>query len=265
MSLKQLFQAVTVSEEIDIPAGWLQGRTIYGGLVAGILMHKAVATVNDLQKRLLSTSVTFVGPVQESRARITAEVLREGKSVTTVEVRLWQNDEVQSILLASFGAERPSAIEVHQERHAPDYPLPEQLNCLPYREGFLPPCYQQFELCWAEGQLPCSGSKTPDFGGWFRFKPEFHDNSELELAHLLTLMDIWPPAVIPLFKQVAPASSLTWHITLVHPVQHELHDWFKYKAFTDFAGDGYSTEYAHIWDAQNRLIAISRQTVTVFA
>lgn len=49
MSLKQLFQAVTVSEEIDIPAGWLQGRTIYGGLVAGILMHKAVATVNDLQ------------------------------------------------------------------------------------------------------------------------------------------------------------------------------------------------------------------------
>lgn len=66
--------------------------------------------------------MTFVGPVQESRARITAEVLREGKSVTTVEVRLWQNDEVQSILLASFGAERPSAIEVHQERHAPDYP-----------------------------------------------------------------------------------------------------------------------------------------------
>ncbi|WP_261373639.1 thioesterase family protein, partial [Siminovitchia fortis] len=67
-------------------------------------MHKAIATVNDPQKRLLSTSVTFVGPVQESRARITAEVLREGKSVTTVEVRLWQNDEVQSILLASFGA-----------------------------------------------------------------------------------------------------------------------------------------------------------------
>ena len=62
MSLKQLFQAVTVSEEIDIPAGWLQGRTIYGGLVAGILMHKAIATVNDPQKRLLSTSVTFVGP-----------------------------------------------------------------------------------------------------------------------------------------------------------------------------------------------------------
>lgn len=264
MSLQHIFQAVSQTTEIEIPEGWLQGRTIYGGLVAGLLMQKAVSTVNDPSKRLLSVSITFVGPVQQSRARMTAEILREGKSVTTLEVRLWQEDEVQSILLASFGAERPSGIEVHQERVAPDYALPEQLNCLPYIEGFLPECYQQFELCWAEGQLPCSASSTPDFGGWFRFNPDLHANQALELPHLLTLVDIWPPAVLPMFEQRAPASSLTWHLTLVHPVQHQLHDWFKYKVFTDFAGDGYATEYAHIWDAQNRLIAISRQTVTVF-
>ena len=44
-----------------------------------------------------------------------------------------------------------------------------------------------------------------------------------------------------------------------------MHNWFKYKVFTDYAADGYATEYAHLWDDQDRLIAIARQTVTVFA
>ena len=31
------------------------------------------------------------------------------------------------------------------------------------------------------------------------------------------------------------------------------------------AADGYATEHAYLWDAENRLIAMARQTVTVFA
>ena len=41
MSLSQLFTEIEQTEWVNIPSGWLQGRTIYGGLVAGILMHKA--------------------------------------------------------------------------------------------------------------------------------------------------------------------------------------------------------------------------------
>ena len=99
MSLRQLFTEIEQDEWVNIPQGWLQGRTIYGGLVAGMMMQKALVTIADPAKRLLSTSVTFVGPVQESKARLTAEILRQGKSVTTIEVRLWQDDAVQSILL----------------------------------------------------------------------------------------------------------------------------------------------------------------------
>ena len=129
----------------------------------------------------------------------------------------------------------------------------------------MPQCYQQFDVCWAEGNYPCTASANPDFGGWFRFNPAQHENDELTVAELMTLLDIWPPGVLPMFQTLAPASSLTWHVTYVHPVRHQLYDWFKYKVFTDYAAEGYSTEYAHLWDAENRLIAISRQTVTVFA
>ena len=264
MALEQVYAAIAAEEWVDLPAGWLQGRTLYGGLAAAMMMQKAVLSINDPAKHLLSTSVTFVGPVQQRPVRLTAEILREGKSVTTVEVRLWQDDAVQSILIASFGVARDSTIQVHQEASAPDYPAPESLFSIPPNVA-MPECYQQFEVRWAEVNLPCTGSDHPDFGGWCRFDSERHANRKFEVADLMAIFDIWPPGVLPMFKQIAPASSLNWTVTYVHPVQHQLNDWFKYKVFTDYAADGYATEHAYLWDAENRLIAIARQTVTVFA
>ncbi|MFW2709839.1 hypothetical protein ACN6Q1_03720, partial [Acinetobacter baumannii] len=50
MSLLQLWEDVKQNEWIDIPAGWLQGRTVFGGLVAGVLMQKACSYIQDSNK-----------------------------------------------------------------------------------------------------------------------------------------------------------------------------------------------------------------------
>ncbi len=263
MSLLQLFEEIKQKEWIEIPEGWLQGRTVFGGLVAGLLMQKACCNIQDPNKRLLSCSVTFVGPVQQGPAQLTIEILREGKSVTTLETRLWQDGAVQTILVASFGVSRASNIKVRHEPIVPVYRQPEELQPIPFARQ-MPECYQHFDVCWAEGHYPVTGSQYADFGGWSRFNPNKHENRQMTLPDLIVLMDIWPPGVLPMFKQVAPASSLTWHITYVHPFQHQLCDWFKYKVVTEYAGEGYSTEYAHLWDQNDHLIAILRQTVTVF-
>ncbi len=42
MSLLQLFEEIKQKEWIEIPEGWLQGRTVFGGLVAGLLMQKSL-------------------------------------------------------------------------------------------------------------------------------------------------------------------------------------------------------------------------------
>ena len=264
MSLLQTYQAIAEQEWIDIPQRWLQGRNIYGGLVAGLMMQKAQHCIADPEKRLLSSSVTFVGPVQQDRARLTAEILRQGKSVTSIEVRLWQDDAVQSILIASFGVARESSIVVQQERAAPNFPPVTELPVTEHHP-LAPECFQQMDLVWAEGQYPFSASHKPDFAGWMRFNPKKHANRAMTIADLMVAFDMWPPGVLPMFSQLAPASSLTWHVTYVNPLQNQLHDWMKYKVFTDHASDGYATEYAHLWDDQDRLIAIARQTITVFA
>ena len=264
MSLQHSYKALAEQEWIDIPTGWLQGRTIYGGLVAGLMMEKALLTLADDTKHLLSCSVTFVGPVQQAKVRLTSEILRQGKSVTTLEVRLWQDDAVQSILVASFGTQRESSIHVHQEPVAPAFPSVDGLTAEPHHP-LAPECFKQLDMVWVTGQYPCTASPKPDFSGWYRFNPDLHENRDMTVADLMVSMDIWPPGVLPMFKSMAPASSLTWHLTYVHPLKNQLHDWMKYHVETQYAADGYSTEAAYLWDDQNRLIAISRQTVTVFA
>lgn len=158
MSLIGLYQQLEQQEWIDIPSGWLQGRTVFGGLIAGLLIQKAILTVNDSEKQLLSCSVSFVGPVQQGAAKLTAEVLRQGKSVTTLEIRLWQDDAVQSVLVASFGLGRESRIVVNNQPTVPDYVTADQLEKMVYLEGLMPECLQQFELCWAEGHYPMAGA-----------------------------------------------------------------------------------------------------------
>lgn len=264
MPLTQLFTQLEENEWVDIPSGWLQGRTIYGGLSTAMMLHKAILAVNDAQKRLLSLSVSFVAPVEEKPVRVTVEILRRGKSVTTIEARIWQNDQVMSILLASFGSERASILNIQQQRKAPQLLQPEQLKILAYHQ-LMPQCYQNFDLAWAEGSYPCTASPQPDFAGWFRFSAGLFANGKMSTAEFIALLDIWPAGAFPLLKAPAPGSSLSWYVTLLGDFDFQRLDWFKYKVFTDHAENGYATEYAHIWDVNDRLIAISRQTVTIFA
>ena len=266
MTLDELFAQLQQHDTLTIPEGWSQGRTTYGGLVAGLMLQKGMFSLVDTQQQLLSASVTFVGPVsQDAPIRLSVEILRQGKSVTTLEVRLWQEDAVQSILLASFGHARESRIAWSDLPNSPIMRPVEELDMLVPLPVLMPECYQQFQLAWENGQYPCTASKTPDFGGYCRIDPKQHPAQPMTAAHLMTLVDIWPPGVLPMFRRVAPASSLTWHLTYVQPLQQTTEEWLQYQVHTDYAADGYATESAHIWDQHGRLIAICRQTITVFA
>ena len=264
MPLTQLFKDLEDNEWVDLPKGWLQGRTIFGGLSTAMMLHKAMQAVNDPNKRLLTISVSFVAPVQEKPVKVTVEILRQGKSVTSVEARVWQDEQVMSVMLASFGSERESVLNIQQQRPAPQYPSPDELKVLPYHP-LMPQCYQNFDLAWTEGNYPCTASPQADFAGYFRFAEKFFPNGKMSTPEFLALLDIWPAGAFPVLKTPAPGSSLTWYVTLLDDIDYQRLDWFKYKVFTDHAENGYSTEYAHIWDKNDRLIAISRQTITIFA
>lgn len=269
MNFDQALTYISQNEEFEMPRGWGQGRTVFGGFVAALLMARAQLVLGDAERKPLSASFTFVGPVQYQVSKITVEVLRVGGSVTTLEARLWQNDQVQTIMVASFGKARQSAVSIDRLPTSPHFPERSTLAKMPYVKGMIPECFQHYDLYWAEGSMPFQAGASADFGGWFRFKPEVSQMA-MRAAHLIALADIWPPGVTAVCDTPSPANSLTWHLTFVGDDNLESNvlksnAWLQYREHTEYAQHGYATEQAQIWDDTGNLLLLSRQTVTVFA
>jgi acyl-CoA thioesterase len=79
------------------------------------------------------------------------------------------------------------------------------------------------------------------------------------------LIDVWPPTVLQQLKWPAPASTMSWNVEFIHP--HPViapTDWLGYECVTRQAAQGYAHTEANIYTPDGTLIALSRQTVTVF-
>lgn len=247
--------------EVVAPATWAQGRALFGGLVAGLLYQGAREQV-EAERLVRSFSISFVGPVApEVPLRVEARVLREGRAVTQVQVHGMQGEEVLAVALVSFGAARESVLQVPAVA-APEVKPPEDAWAIPFIEGVSPAFGRYFDWRYAIGAVPFSGVQDREMGGWVRF----HDpQPAITEAHLLGLVDAWPPAVLPMLTERAPASTLTWTIDFIHPLSTiASDDWLLYRAVVDHVRDGYNQASSRLWTRSGQLIALSRQTVAVF-
>jgi acyl-CoA thioesterase len=261
MGLGPVFDSLRHSDTVDIPEGWTQGRANYGGLVAALLCAR-MEKLLGAPRVLRSATVSFVGPVATGPVTLTAELLREGKSVLQLEARMLQNGGVVAAMLASFGAPRTSALKVDAPP-APAFTPPADSLAMPFVAGLTPDFLQHFDLRWAHGDLPFMNSPLAELGGWMRLKEA---RGKLDYADLFLLIDAWPPALLPMVDGPAPGSSLTWTLEPVQlPAGKTASGWWQYLAKTDYARDGYGHCAAQVWDDAGNLVAISRQTVVVFA
>lgn len=259
MNFSEALRSTRGEMDTHVPEGWMQGRAAFGGLVAA-LVYQAIEEQAE-SAPLRSLTVSFVAPTSQGALSRRAEVLRRGRSVTQIEGRAAQGEQVVAAALASFGHARESSINVAFPS-APSFTAPEDCQAFPDIDGLTPEFARHFDYRIAQGALPYSGISDTRFGGWVRFRD---CNDAVSVEHLLALIDAWPPAVLQMLNKLAPASSLTWTLELMEPLsQCRAGDWWQYLAEIEQAGDGYAVIHAKIWDADGNPVALSRQTVTVF-
>ncbi|PTY37436.1 acyl-CoA thioesterase II [Saccharospirillum sp. MSK14-1] len=248
--------------QLSIPDSWGQGRSVLGGLSAA-MAFRILRDQVPAERPLRSLNISFVGPLAtDLDFGVKTEVLRSGKYVTQAEARVIQDGEVCLVLLASFGDRRDSVTGASAEDVVP-FAMPEKPTLFPYIPNVTPQFFQHLEMTLLDGGFPFSGSKTAHHGGFMRFKAAPAQWTE---AHLVALIDTWPPTLLQQLKTPAPASTLTWNLEFLHPHRPVAADaWFAYRAVTRQAGEGYGHTDANVWDEQGELIAVSRQTITVFA
>lgn len=253
-----------VSEEtpLHIPEDWMQGRTAYGGLIAAMILKSMRRHVPE-DRKVRSLMLSFVGPVYSDPFYIQTQVLRSGKSVTTVESKLIQNQMVCSTAVASFGGDRDSEIQIPPAKRI-EMADPDTAFQLPYLEGLTPAFTRHFDYRWAIGDLPLSGSGGEEIGGWISFKEATDCLTE---EWLMAIADAWPTPVLSRIKAPAAASTVTWALEFVHldRVTCSQNDWWAFHCIVDSAENGYAHERAMVWDPDAQLALLSHQTTAVFA
>lgn len=249
--------------EVRFTPDWMQGRAAFGGLSAALTLT-ALRQHLDTDRPLRALMTAFIGPPASGLAQVECQALRSGKSVSWAQAALRQNDQVCTTISACLGHGRDSSIRVDAPAR-PQAKDVEGLPSLPYLEGLTPVFTQHFDMRWGFGGYPMSGGSQSECGVWVRFRQP----QEFNEAHVVALMDVLPPAVAQMQRQPKPLSSMSWHLEMLDDMQaddaRDGQGWWFVHMYAHGAANGYSQQHATLYTPAGRALAMSQQSVAVFA
>ncbi|QTH64570.1 thioesterase family protein [Psychrosphaera ytuae] len=265
MTIDQLFEAFNQPADVyklTIPDHWSQGRTVFGGISAALAYQASANLISD-GRELRAFHCNFVGPLNvEQEIEVSAEVLRTGKSVTQILAKVTQAGQVGVMVQLCFGVARESKLDF-KDHPSHNMPLPKKPKFIPQIPKIVPKFIRHFDLAMEVGSFGVGSTRDPEMHGWCRFSKA---PKEISMAHLIAMMDCWPPSMFQMMKIPAPASTMSWDIEFIHPVSKiNPEDWLAMVVKASHVNQGYGHEEAKFWDTNGNLIALSRQVVTVFA
>lgn len=245
---------------LPIDEGWLQGRSAFGGLVAAAML-RVMRSVAPGERRPRSMQIAFVGPIPAGELTISVELLRSGRTVSSVEARATAGGLLCTSAAALFGLSTPARLEIPDEA-PPPMPAIEASTPLPYLPGLTPVFTKHFEYFFAQGGIPFSGSDERALGGYCRFAepPERFDEEAV-----LAFVDAWPPPILPMLSEPCPVSTTMWMIDfLAEPLGTPGDAWWTYHTEAHGAAEGYARETSRLWTPDGRLASRGVQTTAVF-
>lgn len=240
----------------NVPASWMQGRTTYGGLSSALCLQAVLETNHDLAP-LRSAQINFIGPVGGD-VTINTEVMRRGRSVVYISAQMIGEKGLATHAIFCFGETRESNLN-QDFTQAPTVPSVEQSESF-FKLGPGPAFSHNFDCLLAQGGMPISNSRDSEHFIWVRHK----DPNANNLASLIALADMPPPAVLPMFKEPAPISSMTWMMNFLSDDIQTNDNWWLMRTAAEHARDGYSSQDMQVWNKAGDLIISGRQNVAIF-
>ena len=241
--------------EVDLADDWTYGA----GVLHGGWLVETVSTVALRQSdhpHPLATSAHFLATPRVGPAAVEVEVLRAGRSVTSLRGRLRQEGKVCVEVLLSAGY-LPADSEPYWTRGDKPPELPPLEECVrPTRPDHLPrngiaenmeSRFDPTRLDWQGGK----GSGQGEIAAWMRLA----SGREPDPLMLLTAGDALPPVTFDLgLTGWVPTIEYT---VLVRAVPAP--GWLRCVQRTRLLQDGWLDEECEVWDSRDRLVAQARQ------
>lgn len=235
--------------------------SVFGGAPnGGYVVSLALQALTEELDRPDPATITaqFLAPCEVGPIDVEVDVLRPGRRIGTAVARLVQNGEERVRVTGMLtDLDRASGLN-----YAADGPpeVPPLEDCVgPPAELDLPPVIRRFDARldpstagWAVGQP----SGTARIAGWFRFA----DGRQPDVRSLPTFADAGPPVAFNVMDR--PSWVPTLELT-VHVRRRPVDGWLRGVFSSRFVVEGYHEEDGELWDADDRLVAISRQLALV--
>lgn len=257
-AIRKSLRPVDDAFQADIPPNWKQGRTMYGGLTAALMLAAARQRFDDLPP-LRSALINFVGPVTDSPL-LTANLERKGRNVTSISAGAHIGDQAVGRADFLFGAARSSKINVVFP--APDAMAPDEAELFtPEAEGKLVPhFFHNFDTRLIAGARPMMGDE-----GYIRTWSRHKDAaSRTGIESLLCIGDVLPPAAMPLMRKFSPVSSMSWMFNLLTDTPQTEDGWWHVESRLTAAQGGYSSQVMRIWNTDGELVVEGMQSIAIF-
>lgn len=239
-----------------IPDGWMQGRTVFGGLI-GALCVRALAARVPADRRLAALDMTFAAPLGPGQVGIVTRIPRDGRSLTFAEADVLFAGASCVRAQAVYSLPRDTALTRKVALPAPSKPRTDGIH-MPFLPGVTPAFTQHFDYWLTEGDLPFSGSAQATMGGYCRSKD--HASG---VEAVVALADAWPSPLLPLGARPFAASTVRWSLHLLDSAEPPEDGYFWFRSECVAAQHGLATTVGVLYSGE-RAVAWSEQTVAVF-
>ena len=235
-------------------AGWMQGRTMYGG-ASGFLAYAAARATFPHLPPLRGAQIGFVGPV-DAAIEIEVTMLREGRSVAQVATDITCNGALAHRTLWLFGSARSSNGTVA----APRIENPGAVDtAAPIDDtGFAPAFLDHFEM--REAGPPAPG-QAASVCRWLRLKRR---EGLDPLAELVLVGDCLPPGAIRAMERPGQISSINWSLTVLGDAPATRDGWWLLETSSNHMAEGFGSETLRMWNSDGVEVMRGLQSVAIF-
>ncbi len=240
--------------EGEVADGWWTPRGPLGGYVMAIVLRGLGLVVDDPGRQARAVTMHFLRAPTVGPVRVSAQLERAGRSLTSVSGRLEQDGKLIGLALGAYSVpwESPLLADVPMPEVEPadgKRPIEDEFP----REG-PPPFTGMLSMQHRFGDPPWSSAERGLVGGWLGL---LEDRPVDDLA-IAILADAWFPAPWPRLKAIAPAPTvdLTIHFRAPLPLPDSL---LLGRFESKLVRDGFFEEDGELWAPDGTLVAQSRQ------
>ena len=240
--------------DVDISERYTIGRRPHGGYLMALAARVLADTLPPADP--IALTAHFLRPPATGPAVVRTATLRAGRRFATGTATLEQDGRAALHLTGLCGDLAAAQGPTRLLADPPAFPALD--DCIPDRSqgvGDMPiELRRRVEMRfvpetagWIEGRT----DGPPEIAAWIRLA----DAEPADLFALILLTDALPPVPFTMgLSGWAPTLDLTVHLR-AHPAQ----GWLRVRHATRFVTDGFMEEDCEIWDAEDRLVAHSRQ------